>query len=151
MISLNEIKEIINPIITIALFGIDDAAAAVILSALVSAAAAGIGNAVNSKKTSETNKTNKDINQSNLDYNAAMTQQQWERDDTMYQRQVSDLEKAGLSPLAATGGYQNSSALGAPSPIAMQAPQVDVNSLIQSIQGSAQIAIGDGAPKAELF
>lgn len=84
------------------------------------------------------NKSNEDINQSNLDYNTKMTQLQWERDDNAHQREVADLEKAGLSPLANTTGGANGSPLGAPSPIAMegyqyQAPQLDTNQLINSM------------------
>lgn len=96
----------------------------------------GIGNFFS---TLLTNKANKDINQSNLDYNTAMTQQQWERDDTAHQREVADLEAAGLSPLANTTGSQVTSALGAPNPIAMQAPQFDTNTLINSILESQKL------------
>lgn len=44
------------------------------------------------------------INQSQLDFARALTQQQWERDDNAHQREVADLVKAGLSPLANTAG-----------------------------------------------
>lgn len=62
-----------------------------------------------------------------------MTQAQWERDDNAHQREVADLKAAGLSPLAATGGAGVSQALGAPNPIAMQAPQLDTNVLVQAL------------------
>lgn len=90
------------------------------------------GNAINYKSTQKTNETNKEINQSQLDFQRAQTQAQWERDDTAHQREVADLEAAGLSPLAATQGAQSSPALGAPSMLGMQAPQVDFNNLVQS-------------------
>lgn len=97
-----------------------------------------LGNAINFISTLFTNASNRKINKQNLDYNAAMTRAQWERDDTAHQREVADLEAAGLSPLANTTGSQVTSALSAPNPIAMQAPQVDANSLINSvIQSSA--------------
>ena len=90
------------------------------------------------------NKSNEDINQANLDYNTKMTQLQWERDDNAHQREVADLEKAGLSPLANTTGGANGSPLGAPNPIEMegyeyQAPQFDTNSIINSMLQAKQL------------
>ena len=86
----------------------------------------------------EVNKSNEKINQDNIEYNTKMTQLQWERDDNAHQREVADLEKAGLSPLASTTGGANGTPLGAPSPISMQgyeyqAPQLDTNQLINSM------------------
>lgn len=94
-----------------------------------------IGIGVNSKNQQDTNALNAQINQNNLDYNTAMTREQWERDDNAHQREVADLQAAGLSPIASLNGAQTSGALGAPSPIAMQAPQLDFNSLAQSLLG----------------
>lgn len=108
-------------------------------TALASIAAALIGGVISYAATKKTNQTNQEINQQNLDYNAAMTQQSWERDDTAHQREVADLQAAGLSPLAATGGLNVTSPLGAPAPIGMQAPQVDVNSLVQGILGAGTL------------
>ena len=101
-------------------------------------------NEANANNVYETNKTNKEINQANLDYNKAMTQAQWERDDNAHQREVADLEAAGLSPLANTTGGANGSPLGAPNAIPMesfkaQAPQLDVNTLVQSALQSDQL------------
>lgn len=98
------------------------------------------GSIMNYKSQKDTNKTNMAINQQNLDYNAAMTQAQWERDDNAHQREVADLEAAGLSPLASTQGSGVSQALGAPSPIAMQAPQFDVNTLVNSLIQNKQLS-----------
>lgn len=109
---------------------------ALIAGGLLAAVAAVVGTGVNAYMQNKTNETNKEINQQQLDYNAAMTQQSWERDDNAHQREVADLEAAGLSPIAASGsGAMNSSPLGAPSPIAMQAPQIDINALTQSLLG----------------
>lgn len=98
-----------------------------------------VGNILNFVSQRQTNKSNEGINESQLDFQRAQTQAQWERDDNAHQREVADLKAAGLSPLAALGGAPNSQALGAPSQIAMQAPQVDVNSMVQSALGAAQL------------
>lgn len=92
-----------------------------------------ISNLFNWFSTKKTNQTNQAINQANLDYNAAMTRESWERDDTAHQREVADLQAAGLSPLANTTGNQVTSPIAAPSPLGMQAPQIDTNSLINSV------------------
>lgn len=78
-----------------------------------------IGSAINAISTYKTNKDNRD-------YSAALTQQQWERDDNAHQREVADLQKAGLSPLASTQGAVTSD----PVTSMNQAPQVDVNALV---------------------
>lgn len=98
-----------------------------------------VGNVLNFIANKQTNESNQEINQNNLDYNTAMTREQWERDDTAHQREVEDLKKAGLSPLANMTGINTSNALGAPSPIAMQAPQIDTNSIMQSVLGAQQL------------
>lgn len=94
------------------------------LSPLISGVGSVIGNSINA-----INQAN--INQKNLDYAKSMTQAQWERDDTQYQRQIADAEAAGLSPLSVLGqSYGNSNALSA----TQQAPQIDLNGLIQGAQ-----------------
>lgn len=127
-----------------------------IAAALVTAGASLIGGIANAVMQEDTNSRNmrfqedinrrnvasqERINQQNLDFQRSMTQAQWERDDNAYQRQVSDLEKAGLSPLAATaGGAPNSSVVSSPAlnapqqfPSHFQAPQFDINSVINSV------------------
>lgn len=105
-----------------------------------SATAGIIGSALNYVSQQHTNEQNATINQQNLDYNKEMTLASWERDDNAHQREVADLEAAGLSPLASMQGSGVTSPLGAPSPIAMQAPQIDTNSLINGILGSAKLS-----------
>lgn len=79
------------------------------------------------------NKQSVENQQKLLDYNSAMTQAQWERDDSAHQREVADLEKAGLSPLASLGGLSTSQPLGSSvSPIQFHAPQFDSSSFVQS-------------------
>lgn len=94
----------------------------------------------NYNATIKTNEANQAINQSQLDYARSMTQAQWERDDSAHQREVADLKAAGLSPLAALGGEMNTPAQSAPSMLAMQAPQVDMNAFIQSALAASQLA-----------
>lgn len=108
-------------------------------------AAAGI----NAISTQLTNKKNEEINQRQLDYNSAMTQLQWERDDNAHQREVADLEKAGLSPIAATGGANTSAALGAPSPIPMQAPQIQSTGILNSLLEAGKLQETERANKAK--
>lgn len=98
-----------------------------------------LDNIINWFSKEKTNETNKNINQQNLDYNAKQTQAQWERDDNAHQREVADLQAAGLSPLASLSGSANGSPLGAPNPIAMEAPQIDTNQLIQSVIAQQQL------------
>lgn len=100
---------------------------------IISGIASVLGPVGNIISTAMTNKKNQQINQQNLDYQTKMTQQQWERDDNAHQREVADLKAAGLSPLASVGGANTSQALGAPNPIAMQAPQIDTNQLVNSL------------------
>ena len=89
----------------------------------------------------------KEINQSQLDYARQMTQIQWERDDNAHQREVADLVAAGLSPLANTSGAQVTSAQSYnPQSEAVaqayqaQAPQLDVNAIVNSLIASKQLA-----------
>lgn len=107
--------------------------------AIISAFAAIVGAATSVVSTEWTNKSNQKINEQNLDFQKAQTQEAWERDDTYYQRSTADAEAAGLSPLAINGAMPSSSPLGAPSPIAMQAPQFDTNALMQAILSSAEL------------
>lgn len=108
------------------------AAAGAAATAIAGIASGLVGNILNFVGNERTNKMNQNINQTNLDYNKAMTEAAWNRDDNAHQREVADLEAAGLSPLAAMQGSSVSSPLGAPSPIAMQAPQIDMNGMLNA-------------------
>lgn len=83
-----------------------------------------IGNWISDRKT----------NNQNLDYAKQTTQQQWERDDTSYQRSVTDAVAAGFSPLAVLDGglLGNSSAIGYQG----QAPQFDINSVLNAVMSA---------------
>lgn len=98
-----------------------------------------VGSILNYVSQQQTNQQNYQINQDNINFQREQTQAAWERDDTAHQREVADLKAAGLSPLASTDGLSVSSPLGAPSPIAMQAPQVDVNALMSGINNMASL------------
>lgn len=104
---------------------------ALLAGGLLTALATVIGVGVNAYSQHKTNEANMQINQEQLDYAKSTTQEQWERDDTAHQREVADLEKAGLSPLANTSGAQVTSANMPTNPLAYQAPQLDLNSLVQ--------------------
>lgn len=134
--------------------------AAAIGAAAIGAGAGLIGNGINNLFTNNMNNRNaalqaqinreniaaqKEINQQNLDFIRAQTQAQWERDDSAYQRQVADLEAAGLSPLAGSGPMQ-SNTVSSPNlqaaqqyPAHFQAPQFDVNSIVQSANALNQM------------
>ena len=67
-------------------------------------------NAANYKMVQETNALNRDIANQNLafqqaqqDYEKALQQQIFEREDSSYQRTVNDMRSAGLNPLTMNG------------------------------------------------
>lgn len=125
-------------------------AGAGLLGGLFNSSSQSRANAANIKAQERINAANiqaqKDINNQNLDFIRSQTQAQWERDDNAYQRQVADLQAAGLSPLAATGGAPNSQPVDTPNLQAAQqfpahqiAPQFDMNSFIQSIKTASDM------------
>lgn len=72
----------------------------------------GITSAIASmRNTDKTNQANKDVALENLgfqrevqDYQKALQQQIFEREDTAHQREIQDLRAAGINPLATAGG-----------------------------------------------
>lgn len=79
-------------------------------SALAPVAAPIISGLFGSRDTDKTNQTNKDVasdnlqfQRENLDWQKAVQEKQWQREDSSYQRTVADMRQAGLSPLAMNG------------------------------------------------
>lgn len=74
--------------------------------------AGGIASTLGSmRNTDKTNQANKDVAAQNLafqreqqDYQKALQQQIFEREDTAHQREIEDLKRAGINPLATAGG-----------------------------------------------
>lgn len=62
--------------------------------------------------------------------NERLTRENWARQDSAYQRQVADLQKAGLNKALAYGSGGASST----TPLAMSAPQINPNALAQGFQ-----------------
>lgn len=102
----------------------------------------------------ETNALNKEIADKNLqlqqnqfDYQKALNERQMQREDTAYQRTVSDMRAAGLSPLTMTGTNSSSPLTSAEAPqngmqyqnpatmqaAQKQAPQIQVAGILDSI------------------
>lgn len=91
--------------------------------------ASGIGSlfsaGANAKLQAETNKMNE-----------RLTRENWARQDSAYQRQVADLEKAGLNKALAYGSGGASTS----QPLAMSAPQIDPNAVARGFQ-----SLGEGS------
>lgn len=74
--------------------------------------AGGIASTLGSmRNTDKTNQANKDVAAQNLafqreqqEYQKALQQQIFEREDTAHQREIEDLKRAGINPLATAGG-----------------------------------------------
>lgn len=74
-----------------------------LLAAAIPAVASLAGSAISMFGQQKANAQNQANYQQNFDYNAAVQQKTWEREDTQAQRAVADYTKAGFSPLAAVG------------------------------------------------
>lgn len=75
---------------------------------------------------------NAKLQQDNLDYQKSVQQEEWNREDTAYQRTVADARAAGISPLAAIGNPNSSSV------VQTTAPQIDTSGIQNGIVLGAQ-------------
>lgn len=79
---------------------------------------------------------NLDLQQQAFDYQKQLNATQMEREDTAFQRQVADLQAAGMSPLAAIGGSGSGS-----TPLSSgSAPQMDISGINSAVGQYVDIA-----------
>lgn len=111
-----------------------------------------ISSIANLGATAMTNQANRDINlqnikfqEENLEYQKALQQQIFEREDTAYQRKVQDLINAGINPaVASTGSGSNAGSIvntqALHNDMRHQAPQFNFGSVIDTLKSLKQIA-----------
>lgn len=111
------------------------------IGSIIGAGISALGGLASSFVQKKENDDNLDFQKENLDYQKALQQQVFEREDTAHQREVDDLRKAGLNPLLSTG-----SGAQAGSVVPTEAPQshIDYSGIANgfSAAGSA-IAAGE--------
>lgn len=107
------------------MFGIDDVAAAMVITAVISSVVSAASTAYNGYQTDKTNAQNKDLYNQSLEANKEVAQNglSWK---------VQDAERAGLSPLAALNSSTHGNLVSSTNPT-MQAPQADPSALISSL------------------
>lgn len=114
-----------------------------LIGAIVSVAAAVISGFVAAKSNQDNISMQRETNaqtQENFGRQQGFTEQQWEelkeREDTAHQREVVDLQAAGLSPLASLNGAQ-ASTVSQPSAPSFVAPQYDTNFLSDLVRSAS--------------
>lgn len=80
-------------------------------------------NAQNIAATKEINQKNLEMYQQQLDYQKAVQQETWSREDTAIQRQIEDSLAAGISPLANMNGHSSGNIAALPSLPNQHVPQ----------------------------
>lgn len=116
--------------------------APLVIGGLIGAGASLLGQGINffsQKKANDQNaaiaRQNFNQQQANLDYQKAVQQQTWQREDTAWQRAVQDIQKTGMSPLALSGGAgagQVVSTTAAQNNFMSSAPQIDAGAVANS-------------------
>ncbi|QCS36047.1 minor capsid protein [Capybara microvirus Cap1_SP_106] len=105
-------------------------------------------NELNAELTRETNAQNMAMFQQQMDYTKGVQQETWNREDTGFQRAVSDAQQAGLSALAVQGGADSGAIASQPSAPQMQSPQMqafqaDVNGIADQFRSLQQALLDD--------
>ena len=96
-----------------------------------------IANAITDSKNIKIQKANLQNQETNLDYQRAVQQKTWSREDNAVQRRVADLKAAGLNPVLAAGTAANSGPI-----VSTTAPQRETINLQSKFdQASAAMAL----------
>lgn len=105
--------------------------APLVIGGLIGAGASLLGQGINFFSQKKANDANVAAQQSNLDYQKAVQQQTWQREDTAWQRAIADIQKTGMSPLALSGGAGAGQVVST-SAVQSSAPQIDAGAMANS-------------------
>ena len=105
--------------------------APLVVGGLIGAGASLLGQGINFFSQKKTNDANVSAQNANLDYQKAVQQQTWQREDTAWQRAISDIQKTGMSPLALSGGAGAGQVVST-SAVQSSAPQIDAGAIANS-------------------
>lgn len=105
--------------------------APLVIGGLIGAGASLVGQGINFFSQKKANDANIAAQNANLDYQKAVQQQTWQREDTAWQRAVQDIQKTGMSPLALSGGAGAGQVVSTTA-TQSQAPQIDAGAVANS-------------------